>query len=163
MRALKHWPLCVRVPAIVNTRPNTCDSDPEFSHFLGNLQNHPQSDSGGSYISVYSVHTSDLSNWDEESSGGFHRFVPCLHRRRLQNGGGDRCGCLATIKPISDPVLQPFSQHVGPTTPLDLDATPLGYFYQYFPIEMLKSFAMQTNLYAQQKSRDHFVDAIYKC
>lgn len=119
------------------------------------IRDNPVRESEGSDISVSSVHTSDLSDFEDSDTGVFRQDVTCDRRRLDHHGGGN---AVWLRRPISDPVLQPFVRSVGPTSPLGVDATPLEYFQLYFPEQMFEEFSAQTNLYAQQKHRDHFVN-----
>ena len=54
---------------------------------------------------------------------------------------------------VADPVVQPFTAHVGPREPLHFDARPLDYFMQVMPEEIFVLMRDETNRYAEQRGR----------
>ena len=88
-----------------------------------------------SLISVSTVHTRDLSDFEPLSSDGDEP---------------------EWMDFVLDHQPQPFTSHVGPKKPLGLNANPIDYFLQLFPVELFSFIADQTNLYAQQKNARNF-------
>ena len=91
-------------------------------------------------ISVSSVHTSDLSDFDDvESSSSDHED--------FSTEWSDT---------VVDHEPHKFTHPVGPTVPLGPDARPVDYFLQLFPPTMLKKISDETNRYAEQKGATSF-------
>ncbi|KAL8614015.1 hypothetical protein ACOMHN_023250 [Nucella lapillus] len=112
------------------------DSDDYDDAVLGGDQ---QSD-----VSVSSVHTSDLSDFDisDISTSSDNDAV------QADDDWTDD---------ISQHRKNDFTQPIGPTRPLPLTAKPVDYFLQLFPLAMFQLLVEQTNLYAQQQGAQNFI------
>ena len=90
-------------------------------------------------VSVSSVHTSDLSDFSDISSSS------------------ENDEPLEWSDFIIEPQHEEFCSFVGPTKPLGLDASPVDYFFQLFPMMLINNIVEQTNLYAEQKGAVNFI------
>lgn len=106
-------------------------------------------DSEQSDISVSSVHTSDLSDWNNlslsESSSEDDDFVD------------SDAEWSDTVEDFEN---EPFTQQVGPTIALGLDAKPVDYFLQLFTIAMFEKMCTETTLYARQNGNQTFETSV---
>ena len=88
-------------------------------------------------ISISSVHTSDLSDFEDLSD--------------------EEIFTTEWSDIVIDNTPKQFNSFVGPKIPLGLDAKPVEYFFQLFPLTLIEDIVHQTNLYAEQSGDVLFV------
>ena len=96
-------------------------------------------DDNQSDLSISSVDTSDLSDFEEISSSD----------EEIDDGE-------EWSDTVRDHDLHHFRSHSGPKIPLNFDAKPIDYFLQLFPEDLMRKIVYETNLYAQQKGATNF-------
>jgi hypothetical protein len=131
------------------------DIDISFHGFPANLERNVDlrgdiGDSGHSDISVSSVHTSDLSDWDE-----------ALAVSTSSSDGDDSVDSdLEWTDEVSDWDKDPFTEIVGPQHVLPINAKPLDYFLQLFPEEMFVRLCEEIIGYAHQNGDASFTTSV---
>ena len=103
----------------------------------------------GSDIDVSSVHTSDLSDWDDRLSD-FDDVNNEIDRDDGRPVQRDQFGWTAATTPIN---VRPFVHPTGPNLQLGEDRSPLFFFNQLFEPAMIDRLVQQTNTYATQRVR----------
>ena len=108
-------------------------TDDLFDYMIDEMMAEKLGDDNQSDLSISSVHTADLSDFDP------HDFDE-----------GEWSDIVFDRKP------EPFTSYVGPKIPLGLDAKPVDYFFQLFPKSSIEEIVLQTNLYAEQQGAINF-------
>lgn len=108
-------------------------SDGESFHGFENNELEDREVDAGSNIDVSSVHTSDLSDWDDHINDFADENIENDDEEQA-HVVRDRNGWTATTIPIP---VQPFVQQTGPNIQLGEDRSPLFFFNQLFEPAMI--------------------------
>ena len=126
------------------------DSDPEFTAYLDNLEaSRTENDDKYSDISVSSVHTSDLTDFDEDSSDSDSDNDPVVPVRNVNSRRGGSSSQWSEACVQSN--FPDFTGISGPPRPQVNLQSPFDYFSLMIPVGTYQWVAYQTNLYAKQK------------
>lgn len=123
---------------------SSSDSGEFYGFELGDIEHHEvdyESEIDISDVSVSSVHTSDLSDFEQSDSDSESEV------ERRAGPSGDACGWSKQTRPLN---IERFTQETGANITTD-DHSQLAIFCQLFEEQTFQTIADQTNEYARQK------------